>query len=26
VRQPVTGWPRLMKTESIEAPLEFTIV
>lgn len=25
VRQPVTGWPRLLKTESIEAPLEFTI-
>ena len=26
VRQPIKGWPRLMKTESIEAPLEFTIV
>jgi hypothetical protein len=26
VRQPVTGWPRLMKNESIEAPLEFTVV
>lgn len=26
VRQPVTGWPRLMKTESIEAPLEFKVV
>ena len=26
VRQPVTGWPRLMKTHSIEAPFEFTIV
>lgn len=26
VRQPVTGWPRLMKNSSIEAPLEFTLV
>ena len=26
VRQPVTGWPRLMKNESIEAPMEFTLV
>lgn len=26
VRQPVTGWPRLMKTHSIEEPLEFTVV
>jgi hypothetical protein len=26
VRQPVTGWPRLMKAESIEAPLQFTVV
>jgi Transposase DDE domain len=26
VRRPVTGWPRLMKNESIEAPLEFTVV
>ncbi len=26
VRQPVTGWPRLMKTTSVEGPLEFTVV
>jgi hypothetical protein len=26
VRQPVTGWPRLMKNSSIEAPLQFTLV
>jgi hypothetical protein len=26
VRQPVTGWPRLMKNRSIEGPLVFTIV
>jgi len=26
VRQPVTGWPRLMKAESVEGPFEFTIV
>lgn len=26
VRQPVTGWPRLLKAESIEGPFEFTIV
>ena len=26
VRQPVTGWPRLMKAESIEGPFECTIV
>ncbi len=26
VRQPVTGWPRLMKNTSVEAPLEFTVV
>ena len=26
VRQPVTGWPRLLKNESIEAPLVFTVV
>ncbi len=26
VRQPVTGWPRLMKAESIEGPFAFTIV
>jgi len=26
VRQPVTGWPRLMKTHSIEAPVTFTLV
>jgi hypothetical protein len=26
VRQPVTGWPRLLKPDSIEAPLEFTVV
>ncbi len=26
VRQPVTGWPRLMKNESVEGPFEFTIV
>jgi hypothetical protein len=25
VRQPVTGWPRLLKPDSIEEPLEFTI-
>jgi hypothetical protein len=26
VRQPVTGWPRLMTNESVEGPFEFTIV
>ncbi|MBP7570968.1 MAG: hypothetical protein KBA95_12990, partial [Acidobacteria bacterium] len=26
VRQPVTGWPRLMKNTSVEGPLEFTVV
>jgi len=26
VRQPVTGWPRLLKAESIQGPFEFTIV
>jgi hypothetical protein len=26
VRQPVTGWPRLLKPDSIEEPLEFTVV
>jgi hypothetical protein len=26
VRQPVTGWPRLMKNVSIEAPLQFKVV
>ena len=26
VRQPVTGWPRLMKTASVEGPFEFTVV
>jgi hypothetical protein len=26
VRQPVTGWPRLMKNSSIEAPFEFTVL
>jgi IS4 transposase len=26
VRQPVTGWPRLLATDSIEEPLEFTVV
>lgn len=26
VRQPVTGWPRLLKPDSIEEPLTFTIV
>jgi hypothetical protein len=26
VRQPVTGWPRLMKATSTEGPLEFTVV
>jgi hypothetical protein len=26
VRQPVTGWPRLMKNTSVEAPFEFTVV
>lgn len=26
VRQPVTGWPRLLKTDSIEAPLEITVI
>jgi nitrate reductase alpha subunit len=26
VRQPVTGWPRLMKNSSVEGPFEFTIV
>jgi hypothetical protein len=25
VRQPVTGWPRLLEPHSIEAPLEFTV-
>lgn len=26
VRQPVTGWPRVMTNTSIEGPLEFTVV
>ena len=26
VRQPVTGWPRLMKNSSIEGPLEFKVL
>jgi hypothetical protein len=26
VRQPVTRWPRLLKPDSIEEPLEFTIL
>ncbi len=26
VREPVTGWPRLVKHTSVEAPLEFTVV
>ena len=26
VRQPVTGWPRLMKNTSVEGPFEFTVV
>jgi hypothetical protein len=26
VRQPVTKWPRLLETQSVEGPLEFTIV
>jgi len=26
VRQPVTGWPRLMKNTSVEGPLEFSVV
>jgi hypothetical protein len=26
VRQPVTGWPRLMKNESVEGPFEITVV
>ena len=26
VRQPVTGWPRLMKNTSVEGPLEFRVV
>jgi hypothetical protein len=26
VRQPVTGWPRLMKNSSVEGPFEFTVV
>jgi hypothetical protein len=26
VRQPVSGWPRLLKTNAINEPLEFTIV
>jgi hypothetical protein len=26
VRQPVTGWPRLMRTNSVEGPLQFKVV
>jgi len=26
VRQPVTKWPRLMQTKSVEGPLQFTVV
>ena len=26
VRQPVTGWPRLLKNTSVEGPFEFTVV
>jgi hypothetical protein len=26
VRQPVTKWPRLMQTDSVEAPLQFSVV
>jgi len=26
VRQPIRGWPRLVKTESVEAPLQFKVV
>jgi hypothetical protein len=26
VRQPVTGWPRLMKNTSLEGPFEFTVL
>ena len=26
VRQPIKKWPRLMETESVEGPLEFTLV
>jgi hypothetical protein len=25
VRQPVTGWPRLLRNESIEGPLHFQV-
>lgn len=26
VRQPVTGWPRMLQTESVEGPLQFTLL
>jgi hypothetical protein len=26
VRQPVTGWPRMLETQSVEGPLQFTLV
>jgi hypothetical protein len=26
VRQPVTGWPRMLETQSIEGPLQFTLL
>jgi hypothetical protein len=26
VRQPVTGWPRMLDTESVEGPLQFTLL